>query len=228
MKKPKILVIDDDKNICKELEYYLRQDGCRVVFAHDGRTAIEVFRREEPSIVILDLMLPGVDGWQVLQAIRKEREVPVILLTALNACEDKLTGFDLGVDDYVVKPFDPRKVSVRVRAHLRKQKSEEDAGEVLFVGNIVLDSREYVVTCGGEKVALTPKEFQLLEYMIKNKNKILSREQILRQVWKYDYVVKTRTIDMHINRLRHKLNSSGTWKIKTVYGKGYKFEVLLI
>ncbi|MGI5926243.1 MAG: response regulator transcription factor [Thermacetogeniaceae bacterium] len=229
MKKPKILVIDDDKNICKELEYYLRQDGCRVVFAHDGRTALEVFRRENPNIVILDLMLLGMDGWQVLQAIRKERDVPVIMLTALDACEDKVTGLDLGADDYVVKPFDPRELSARVRAHLRKQKLElEDAGEVLFVGNIVLDSREYVVTCGGEKVALTPKEFQLLEYMIKNKNKILSREQILRQVWKYDYVVKTRTIDMHINRLRHKLNSSGTWKIKTVYGKGYKFEVLLI
>ncbi|MFW0967170.1 MAG: response regulator transcription factor, partial [Thermacetogeniaceae bacterium] len=153
----------------------------------------------------------------------------VILLTALNAREDKLTGFDLGVDDYVVKPFDPRELSARVRAHLRKQKLElEDVGEVLIVGNIVLDSKKHVVTCGGEKVALTPKEFQLLEYMIKNKNKILSREQILRQVWKYDYVVKTRTIDMHINRLRHKLNSSGTWKIKTVYGKGYKFEVLLI
>ena len=117
----------------------------------------------------------------------------MILLTALDACEDKVTGLDLGADDYVVKPFDPRELSARVRAHLRKQKLElEDAGEVLFVGNIVLDSREYVVTCGGEKVALTPKEFQLLEYMIKNKNMILSREQILQQVWKYDYFGKTR------------------------------------
>jgi len=226
VKKPKVLIIDDDKNICKDLEYYLRQDGCRVIVAHEGKTALELFSREKPNIVILDLMLPGMEGRQVLQAIRKESKVPVIMFTPLDTCEDKATGPDLEADDYVVKPFDPREVSARVRAHLRKQKSEiEDAGDVLIAGNIVLDSKKRVVTCGGEKVTLTPKEFQLLEYMIKNKNMILSRDEILRQVWKYDYIVETRTIDMHINRLRHKLNSSGTWKIKTVYGKGYKFEV---
>ncbi|HHY40031.1 MAG TPA: response regulator transcription factor [Syntrophaceticus sp.] len=226
MTKPKILIIADDKNICKELEFYLRQDGCRVVSAHDGKTGLELFRSKKPNIVILDLMLPETDGRQVLQAIRKESEVPVIMLTAPDACEDKVTGLGQGVGDYVAKPFDPREVSARVKDRLRKQKSEtEDASEVLVVGNIVLDCKKHEVTCEGEKVALTPKEFQLLEYMIKNKNMVLSREQILREVWEYDYIGETRTIDMHINKLRHKLNSSDTWTIKTVYGKGYKFEV---
>lgn len=226
MKKPKVLIIDDDENNCKALEFYLRQDNCRIILAHDGKTALDLFRREKPNIVILDLMLPGMDGKQVLQAIRKESKAPVIILNALDDCEDQVTGLDLGTDDCVVKPFDPREVSARVRTHLRKHKSEnEESGDVLIAGNIVLYSKKREVTCGGEKVTLTPKEFQLLEYMIKNKNTILSRDEILRQVWKYDYIVETRTIDMHINRLRHKLNSSGTWKIKTVYGKGYKFEV---
>jgi DNA-binding response OmpR family regulator len=219
----KVLIIDDDKNICKLLELYLRQDECRVVFAHDGSTGIRVFRDEKPDIVILDLMLPVMDGWEVLQIIRQESDVPVIMLTARDACEDKVTGLDLGADDYVVKPFDPREVSARVRAHLRKV--GEDESEVMVAGNIVLDSKKHEVTCGGEQVALTPKEFQLLEYMIKNKNITLSRDQILQHVWGYDYYGETRTIDMHVNRLRQKLNPAGTWKIKTVYGMGYKFEV---
>ena len=226
LNKPSVLIIDDDYNICKLLELYLRQDGCRAVFAHDGSTALKIFREEKPDIVILDLMLPVMDGWEVLQVIRQESDVPVIMLTARDACEDKVTGLDLGADDYVVKPFDPREVSARVRAHLRKQKSAAgNTDEVLVADNIVINSKKHEVTCGGKKVALTPKEFQLLKYMIRNKNMILSRDQILQQVWGFDYIGETRTVDMHVNRLRQKLKPQGTWKIKTVYGMGYKFEV---
>ena len=224
MNKPKILIIDDDKNICALLNLYLRQDGYNIIFVHDGGTGLMVFQEESPDLVILDLMLPVLDGWQVLRAIRQKSNVPVIMLTAMDACEDKVTGLDLGADDYVVKPFDPREVAARVRAHLRKQKPPETAGEMLVIGNLVVDSESYEVTCGGEHVVLTPKEFQLLEFMIRNKNIILSRDQILEQVWGYDYSGETRTVDMHIKRLRQKLKSAGTWKIKTVYGMGYKFE----
>lgn len=223
----KILIVDDDKNICTLLDLYLRQDGHSVIFAHDGRAAIETFREENPDLVVLDVMLPVMDGWDILQTIRQESQVPVIMLTAVDACEDKVTGLDLGADDYVVKPFDPREVAARIRANLRKQvpPHKDNVAEVLTAGNLVVNSVSYEVTCSGKPVVLTPKEFQLLEYMLQNKNIVLSRDLILERVWGYDYSGETRTVDMHIKRLRQKLKSSGSWHIRTIYGIGYKFEV---
>ena len=223
MKKSKILLVDDDKNICILLDLYLRQDGHTVIFAHDGQAAIKAFQKENPDLVVLDLMLPIMDGWKVLKYIRQESQAPVIMLTAVDACEDKVTGLDLGADDYVVKPFDPREVAARVRAHLRKQIPPQK--DDITAGNLVVNSKSYEVVCGGKPVELTPKEFQLLEYMLRNRNIVLSRDQILESVWGYDYFGETRTVDMHIKRLRQKLKSSGSWRIRTIYGIGYKFEV---
>ena len=227
MAETKILIVDDDKNICTLLDLYLCQDGYTVTFAHDGKTAINKVQEESPDLVILDVMLPIMDGWEVLQLIRQQSQVPVIMLTAVDACDDRVSGFDLGADDYVVKPFDPREVAARVRVHLRKKISPHkgDVSRVLAVGNLVLNSRSYEVSCGGKSVELTPKEFQLLEYMLQNKNIVLSRDQLLERVWGYDYSGETRTVDMHIKRLRQKLDSSGPWQIRTIYGIGYKFEV---
>lgn len=226
MAESKILIVDDDKNICTLLDLYLRQDGHTIIFAYDGKTAINKVQEENPDLVLLDVMLPAMDGWQVLQSIRQHSQVPVIMLTAVDGCENKISGFDLGADDYVVKPFEPREVAARVRAHLRKQMPflKGDTAS-LAVGNLVLNSKSYEVSCGGKSVELTPKEFQLLEYMLQNKNIVLSRDQMLERVWGYDYSGETRTVDMHIKRLRQKLKPSETWQIRTVYGMGYKFEV---
>jgi len=224
-RKEKILIVDDDHNICALLELYLRREGYSLSFAHDGSAALEAFRKGKPDLVILDLMLPVISGWEVCRLIRRESDVPIIMLTARDASEDKIAGLDLGADDYVVKPFDPGEVAARVRARLRGKGSRDgSAGSVLTAGNLRLDSRSYEVTCGGKQVELTPKEFQLLEFMIRNKNIVLSRDRILEEVWGYDYPGTTRTVDMHVKKLREKLKPPAGWRIRTIYGIGYKFE----
>jgi DNA-binding response OmpR family regulator len=227
VKKYKILVIDDDKNICDLLNLYLKKDGYDIIFAHDGSTGLDVFKREAPDLVILDLMLPVISGWEVCQLIRQQSSVPVIMLTARDTCEDKISGLDMGADDYVVKPFNPKEVAARVRAHLRKSKTggKSFGEELLVVGDLSLDIKKYEVFCEGMPITLSSKEIQLLHCFLINKNIVLTREQILSKVWGYDYAGETRTIDMHVKKLREKLKGGTGWQIKTVYGVGYKFEV---
>lgn len=225
-RKRKILVVDDDRNICTLLELYLRREGYSLSFAHDGSAALDAFREAKPDLVILDLMLPVISGWEVCRLIRRESDVPIIMLTARDTSEDKIAGLDLGADDYVVKPFDPGEVAARVRARLRgKGHLDGDTGGAFVTGNLRLDSRSYEVICNGEQVELSPREFQLLEYMIRNRNIVLARDRILEEVWGYDYPGTTRTVDMHVKKLREKLNPPAGWRIRTVYGIGYKFEV---
>ncbi len=222
-----ILVVDDDRNICELLQLYLSRDGYRLLFAHDGSTALDVFRSEKPDLVILDIMLPIINGWEVCQLIRKDSDVPVVMLTARDASEDKVSGLDMGADDYVVKPFDPLEVAARVRAHLRKRKAAcDDTNDVIRIGGLVIDMEKYEVQLNGKPVELTPRETQLLQFMVVNKNIVLSRDRLLEKVWGYDYAGETRTVDMHVKKLREKLDCRGeSWRIKTIYGVGSKFEV---
>lgn len=225
--KCKILVIDDDRNICDLLRLYLVNDGHDVIFAHTGSEGMDVFSREKPDLVILDIMLPLINGWEVCRLIRQQSDVPVIMLTAKDSSEDKISGLDMGADDYVIKPFDPREVAARVRANLRKRRAAAAPGEagLTALPGLTLDMKKYEVVCGGEQVSLAPKEIQLLYYFMVNRNIVLTREQILEKVWGYDFAGETRTVDMHVKKLREKLKGGSGWQIKTVYGVGYKFEV---
>lgn len=222
-----ILIADDDRNICELLNLYLSRDGYRLLFAHDGSQALDVFHREQPDLILLDIMLPIINGWEVCRLIRQSSDVPIIMITARDASEDKVSGLDMGADDYVVKPFDPGEVAARVRAQLRKLTKEARTapGRRITVGDLVIDNGSFEVLLKGVPVELTPKEFQLLQFLAANRNLVLSREQLLEQVWGYQYPGETRTVDMHIKKLREKLGSGGdSWQIKTIYGIGYKFE----
>lgn len=222
----KIMIVDDDRNICDLLQLYLQKDGYRLFFAHDGSQALDVFRQENPDLIILDIMLPNINGWDVCRLIRRHSNVPIIMLTARDSSEEKVSGLDMGADDYVIKPFDPKEVAARVRAHLRKQVPKEKSGyAVLTAGNLSLDMKKYEVLCDGMVISLTAKEMQLLNYLRENKNIVLRREQILKAVWGYDFPGETRTVDMHIKKLREKLAGNKGWTIRTVFGVGYKFEV---
>ena len=223
----KILIIDDDLNICDLLQLYLKADGYNLAFAHDGSEGLDTFKRESPDLVILDIMLPLINGWEVCRLIRLQSDVPIIMLTAKDTSEDKINGLDMGADDYVIKPFDPKEVAARVRAHLRKKGTgaEKRVEEIWSAGNLSLDMKKYEALCGGKPVALTPREVQLLNYLISNKNIVLSRDQILAEVWGYEYSGETRTVDMHVKNLREKLADGVGWETRTVYGVGYKFEV---
>lgn len=224
----KILIIDDDKNICDLLQLYLSRDGHSLVFAHDGSRGLNVFKREIPDLVILDIMLPVINGWEVCRLIRQQSSVPIIMLTARDTSEEKISGLDMGADDYVIKPFDPREVAARVRAHLRKKASggEAPGKGVLTLGDLSLDIKRYEVVCRGKPVTLAPKEIQLLHFLMANKNIVLTREQILEKVWGYDYAGETRTVDMHVKKIREKLKGGTGWEIRTVHGVGYKFEIV--
>lgn len=223
----KILVIDDDQNICDLLQIYLSRDGYSLAFAHDGSRGLDAFRRQKPDLVILDIMLPQINGWEVCRMIRQESDVPIIMLTARDTSEEKVSGLDMGADDYVIKPFDPREVAARVRTQLRKKSSggRSSGGIPAAAGNLTLDIGKYEVFCGGAPVALAPKEIQLLHYLMLNRNVVLSRDQILEKVWGFDYTGETRTVDMHVRKIREKLKGGSGWEIRTVHGVGYKFEV---
>lgn len=223
---PKILVIDDDRNICDLLQLYLEKDGYRALFAHDGSEGLTAFKNHRPDLIILDIMLPVINGWEVCRLIRQGSDVPIIMLTARDTSEEKISGLDMGADDYVAKPFDPREVLARVRAHLRKRSSREASpGGVLSFGNLSLDIKKYEALLDKSPVTLAPKEIQLLHYLMLNKNLVLTREQILEKVWGYEYIGETRTVDMHVKKIREKLKAADGWEIKTIYGVGYKFEV---
>lgn len=226
--KQKILVVDDEVNICELIQLYLEKEGFEVSTANDGLTAIEIFKETTPDLVVLDVMLPGADGWQVCREIRKISQIPVIFLSAKGETFDKVLGLELGADDYMVKPFEPKELTARVKAVLRRTgTSEKDAHEEVIYPNLLVNKTTFTVKVDGQEVQMPPKELELLFFLSSNPNKVYNREQLLEYIWGYDFFGDSRTVDVHIKRLREKIEGSvpHNWQIKTVWGVGYKFEV---
>jgi len=227
MDKRNILVVDDDANICELINLYLSNEGYRLVFCHDGSSALDKMKNEAVDLVLLDVMLPVINGWEVCRLIRQQSQVPIIFLTARDMVEDKVQGFELGADDYLVKPFEPRELVARVKTRLKENTPVNKPGDdMIRTRNLTVDINSYEVKLNGRSVDLKPKEIQLLHFLLRNKNIVFSREKLLEKVWDYTIEGDTRTVDVHINRLREKLeDKSNTFKIKTVWGVGYKMEV---
>ena len=224
MDKVKILVVDDESRMRKLVKDFLVREGYTVLEAGDGLEAMDIFYEEKGiALVILDVMMPKMDGWQVCREIRGRSKVPVIMLTARSEERDELQGFELGVDEYISKPFSPKILVARVGAILRRTLGT-DKTELLTAGEIVIDKAAHQVTIDGKPVELSYKEFELLSYFVENQGLALSREKILNSVWNYDYFGDARTIDTHVKKLRSKLGEKGGY-IKTIWGMGYKFEV---
>ena len=221
----KILVVDDDENICEVIKMYLESSGYDTMLCHDGKKAQEVYLEYKPDLVLLDIMLPHVDGIDVLKWIRRDGETPVIMITAKGDTFDKVLGLELGADDYMVEPFEPKEMLARVKAVMRRYNVEGSGKETLNFQELTIDVNSYTVTYKGEEIKMPPKEFELLHYLASNKNRVFTREQLLCEVWGYDYPGDSRTVDVHIKRLREKLNGGMNWQLETVWGVGYKFEV---
>lgn len=221
-----ILVVDDDKNICEVIKLYLKKEGYGVTLAYDGQSGLEAFGRAVPSLIVLDVMMPRMDGWELLRHIRKTSAVPVIMLTAKGETIDKVLGLELGADDYIVKPFDPKEFLARVKAVIRRAgKQEEEENRKISYDKLIIDISNYSVEYRGEKVEMPPKEIELLYFLASHPNKVYTREQLLQQVWNFEFFGDSRTVDVHIKRLRKKLyDPDNPWEIKTVWGVGYKFE----
>ncbi len=221
----KILIVDDDKNILELLRIYLNKEGYETVMAFDGEEAIAVFNEEHPDLVLLDVMLPKLDGWQVCREIRRTSPTPVIMLTAKGETFDKILGFDLGADDYIVKPFETKEVIARVKAVMRRTHPKHDEIKEVRYDKLLINLSNYVLTVDGKELETPPKELELLFHLASNPNKVFTRNQLLDEVWGFDYYGDSRTVDVHIKRLREKLEGvSDQWSLKTVWGVGYKFE----
>lgn len=224
MEKVKILVVDDESRMRKLVKDFLSREGYTVLEAADGVEAMDIFYEDKDiAMIILDVMMPRMDGWQVCREIRESSKVPVIMLTARSEERDELQGFELGVDEYISKPFSPKILVARVNAILRRTLGTEEE-DVMSAGGIVIDKAAHIVKIDGKSVDLSYKEFELLAYFIENQGIALSREKILNNVWNYDYFGDARTIDTHVKKLRSKLGDKGEY-IKTIWGMGYKFEV---
>ena len=224
----KILVADDDKNIAELLRLYLEKEGYSVVIAGDGEEAIAKFAPESPDLVLLDIMMPKLDGWQVLREIRKKSNCPIIMITAKGETFDKVLGLELGADDYVVKPFDSKEIVARIKAVLRRTGKSSDATDPKEVSfeKLVVNMTKYELKVDGRVVDTPPKELELLFHLASNPNRVYTRDQLLDEVWGFEYYGDSRTVDVHVKRLREKLEGvSDKWTLKTVWGVGYKFEV---
>ena len=227
MNVEKILVVDDDLNICELLRLYLTKEGYNVVIANDGVSAVTMFQEESPSLVLLDLMLPKLDGWQVCREIRKFSETPIIMLTAKGEVFDRVLGLELGADDYVVKPFDTKEIVARIKAVLRRSSSSavEEIKEVHY-DKLSINLTNYELKVNGVQIDTPPKEMELIFHLAKNPNRVFTRDQLLDEVWGYDYYGDSRTVDVHVKRLREKLEGvSDKWLLQTVWGVGYKFKI---
>lgn len=226
----KILIVEDDHNISELLQLYLKNEGYETVIANDGGEGIDQFRRFRPDLVLLDLMLPVMDGWGVLRTIRQDSKVPVIMLTAKGETSDKVTGLKQGADDYITKPFEMKEVLARVEAVLRRTAEEETGKEKkrrLVFDKLIIDLDAFDLIVDGKRVETPPKEMELLYHLASSPNRVYTRNQLLDEVWGFDYFGDSRTVDVHIKRLREKLEGvSDRWSLKTVWGVGYKFEVV--
>ena len=225
--KTKIMVVDDDPNIRELVRLYLEKEGFEVTCAERGDEAVKVFRASPPNLMLLDVMLPGMDGWQVYREVRKISNIPIIMLTAKDETFDKVLGLELGADDYIVKPFDMKELVARIKAVIRRfQVAEAPEKELVFPG-LTINISQYTVTYMGKPLEMPPREIELLYFLASHPGMVFTREQLLEQVWGYDYFGDSRTVDVHVKRLREKLSGGEElgWQIKTVWGVGYKFEV---
>ena len=227
MPNEKILVVDDDTNICELLRLYLEKEGYVVKIVNDGVSAINAFKQENPDLTMLDIMIPKLDGWQVCREIRKFSDKPIIMLTAKGETFDKVLGLELGADDYVTKPFDTKEVVARIKAVLRRTAPASDTSDVKEVNydKLSINLTNYEMKVNGVSVDTPPKELELIYHLASNPNRVFTRDQLLDEVWGFDYYGDSRTVDVHIKRLREKLEGvSDKWELKTVWSVGYKFE----
>lgn len=232
--KQKILIVDDDTNIAELIELYLTKECFQCEQAHDGEAALKKHTSFQPDLILLDIMLPGIDGYDVCREIRKTSSVPIIMLSAKGEVFDKVLGLELGADDYIIKPFDSKELVARVKAVLRRYKpadkktegaEPEDTGkETIHYQDLTVSLSNYSVTYLGQAIEMPPKELELLYFLATHPNQVFTREQLLDRIWGYEYVVDTRTVDVHIKRLREKIKDHDKWCIATVWGIGYKFE----
>ena len=228
--KQKILIVDDDNNIAELISLYLIKECFETRICNDGESAINTFDTFEPNLVLLDLMLPGIDGYQVCREIRTKSQVPIIMLSAKGEVFDKVLGLEMGADDYMEKPFDSKELVARVKAVLRRykpqvQEVQESDDKVVRYPDLEINMTNYSVKYMGERVDMPPKELELLYFLAASPNHVFTREQLLDQIWGYEYIGDTRTVDVHIKRLREKLSDHANWRLATIWGIGYKFEV---
>ena len=234
MANEKILIADDDKNICELLRLYLAKEGYETVIANDGEAAVAAFEKEKPNMVLLDVMMPKMDGWEVCRRIRAADNTPVIMLTAKGETFDKVLGLELGADDYMIKPFDSKELVARVKAVLRRYqaappsaapKPTDQHGDFVEYPDLIVNLTNYSVIYNGHSIEMPPKELELLYFLASSPNQVFTREQLLDHIWGYEYIGDTRTVDVHIKRLREKIKDHDKWALTTVWGIGYKFEV---
>ena len=225
--KQVIMVVDDDENIAQLVRLYLEKDGFEVVSFSRGDSALTAFKSNPPALLLLDIMLPGMDGWQVCRAIRQISSIPIIMLSAKDETFDKVLGLELGADDYITKPFDPKELIARVKAVLRRGQPEQQDNDMLSFPGLTISLSRYEVLYQGKQAEMPPKEIELLYFLASHPNTVFTREQLLEKVWGFDYFGDSRTVDVHVKRLREKLTDCEElgWSIKTVWSVGYKFEV---
>ncbi len=225
--KQKILIVDDDEHISELISLYLIREGYDTKEVHDGKSAVEAFASYNPDLIMLDIMLPVMDGYEVCKEIRKTSTVPIIMLTAKGDTIDKVLGLELGADDYIVKPFEPKEMTARVKAVLRRfdTSKTKESSKILEFENLEINMENYTVKYHGEYLSFPPKEFELLYFLAKRPNQVFTRDQLLDKIWGYEYIGDTRTVDVHIKRIREKFDKKDSWSVKTVWGVGYKFEV---
>ncbi len=229
--KQKILIVDDDENIAELISLYLTKECFDTIMVHDGEEALAAFDSYQPNLILLDLMLPGIDGYQVCREIRSHSAVPIIMLSAKGEVFDKVLGLELGADDYILKPFDSKELVARVKAVLRRyqhvpktESSAPDKSKRVEYPGIVINLTNYSVIVDGQNIEMPPKELELLYFLASSPNQVFTREQLLDQIWGYEYIGDTRTVDVHIKRIREKVKDHNGWSLATVWGIGYKFE----
>ncbi len=224
--KTKILAVDDDPNILDLVKLYLEKEGHEVRIADRGGDALEAFYAWTPDLVVLDVMMPGIDGWEVCRQIRKVSAIPVIMLSARGETFDKVLSLELGADDYIVKPFEPKELIARIKAVLRRTMGQAQGSEEVVFANLTISKTNYSITFKGRRVETPPRELELLYFLASHPNQVFTREQLLEKVWGFDFIGDSRTVDVHIKRLREKFtDETGRWDIRTIWGVGYKFEV---
>lgn len=231
--KQKILIVDDDANIAELISLYLAKECFDTLIVYDGEEAIVKFREYEPNLILLDLMLPGIDGYEVCREVRKTSATPIIMLSAKGEIFDKVLGLELGADDYMIKPFDSKELVARVKAVLRRtavapapvENLTEEKGDYVSYPDLIINQTNYSVTYYKQKIEMPPKELELFYFLAVHPNQVFTREQLLDHIWGYEYIGDTRTVDVHIKRLREKIKDHSAWRLSTVWGIGYKFEV---
>lgn len=228
--RQKILIVDDDVTIAELIDLYLTKECFQTMMVHDGEEALAVFDTFQPNLILLDLMLPGIDGYQVCREIRAKSNTPIIMLSAKGEIFDKVLGLELGADDYMIKPFDSKELVARVKAVLRryqpaKQEAPKSTAKIVEYPELVINQTNYSVLYRGQSVDMPPKELELLYFLASSPNQVFTREQLLDHIWGYEYIGDTRTVDVHIKRLREKIKDHASWSLATVWGIGYKFEV---